>query len=479
MLLALFTAAQAYFYSRTQSITLDEATTLIYSFRGCHGNISALFHDIHTSFYNLILSLWLSLSDFDLKYQKGLSLFIAVLSVLSLFKLIEKIYGRSVAWIAAALLAFSPLHAYYSQLGRSYGLNILAGIVSTYFYLRVQDRKDKLSCLYYLISAWCMVTAHIISTLIILVQWLHTLALAYHRKDRASLLFWLKLQSVFLLGFSPILWVILTQYHPFGSLSEYYSWVKLPQLKDLWAILVFWSGNLEFFQPDLLSGLLTLLFGAICFYGAFLSCSRNSQNKITSRLFALWLFFPVLFLFAYSYFFFPVYIYRGMTSALVPWCVFAALGLCGLKPALRWTGFMLLISLSLLKTISNSHTDMENWSGTQLYVNQAILNHERLFILPDYYSAPFLYYALRPCFFSPQSAECMKRQGLFPIREAHEILSNSHGASEVTVISSVLRETDMVQFIEQQKVRSGFKILTQDYSLRPGVLVWKLYLGGS
>ncbi len=90
-------------------------------------------HDIHPPLYYGLLHFWTLLFGSGSLALRLLSVAIGILAVGALAWLARVIYPARyrVAWIAALLLAVSPLHLYYSQEVRMYGLAMLLCIVAT------------------------------------------------------------------------------------------------------------------------------------------------------------------------------------------------------------------------------------------------------------------------------------------------------------------------------------------------------------
>jgi 4-amino-4-deoxy-L-arabinose transferase-like glycosyltransferase len=169
--------------------------------------------DIHPPLYYLLLRLWMGLAGSGIVAVRLFSVLIGTATVPLLFVVGRRLLGRSGGLLAAALLAISPLHVYYSQEVRMYGLVTLLGLAVTYFALRWSlDAGPAWGSLlgYVLAAAAALHTQYYAGFLLLglnlalAIHWQHRRLLM--EMGRRRLLAWLAAQGAVLLLFVPWLW---------------------------------------------------------------------------------------------------------------------------------------------------------------------------------------------------------------------------------------------------------------------------------
>ena len=98
--------------------------------------------DIHPPLYYLLLRAWSEVVGWGAPSARLLSVLIGTAAVPLLYLAGRRLFGRRAGLLAAALLAISPLHVYYSQEVRMYGLVTLLGLLALLFALRWQAAGD-------------------------------------------------------------------------------------------------------------------------------------------------------------------------------------------------------------------------------------------------------------------------------------------------------------------------------------------------
>lgn len=100
--------------------------------------------DIHPPLYYALLHLWLnSFGSASPLFLRSFSVLIGLLSLPALWWLARLFYParQRVALLALLLLALSPIHIFYSQEVRMYGLEMLLGMVSTGFFWKIVNSE--------------------------------------------------------------------------------------------------------------------------------------------------------------------------------------------------------------------------------------------------------------------------------------------------------------------------------------------------
>lgn len=164
--------------------------------------------DIHPPLYYLLLRAWSEVVGWGAPSARLLSALIGTAAVPVLFLAGRRLYGRRVGLLAAALLAVSPLHVYYSQEVRMYGLVTLLGLLALLFALRWQAAGDgpgrRASWLGYVLAAAAALHTQYYAAFLLVGLNLAVLA-GWPRRppSRSSVVSWLGAQLAVLLLFLP------------------------------------------------------------------------------------------------------------------------------------------------------------------------------------------------------------------------------------------------------------------------------------
>jgi 4-amino-4-deoxy-L-arabinose transferase-like glycosyltransferase len=169
--------------------------------------------DIHPPLYYLLLQGWMSVLGRSEEAVRLLSVFLGTATVPLLYAAGRRLVGRQAGLIAAALLAASPLHIYYSQEVRMYGLVTLLSLAAVHWGLSwdvregSRGRKGQTILILYVLTATAALYTQYYAgflllalNLIILVRWLRS------RESWRNLVAWLSAQVLVLLLFAPWIW---------------------------------------------------------------------------------------------------------------------------------------------------------------------------------------------------------------------------------------------------------------------------------
>ncbi|MCA9000563.1 MAG: glycosyltransferase family 39 protein [Planctomycetes bacterium] len=89
-----------------------------------------LANDIHPPLYFVFIYAWNAVFGDGEIWLRLPALIAGLASIVVLFRLAENWTDRRVAWVAAGMMALSPVHIWYSQEGRPYSLNLLLMLVT-------------------------------------------------------------------------------------------------------------------------------------------------------------------------------------------------------------------------------------------------------------------------------------------------------------------------------------------------------------
>ncbi|HEX7587409.1 MAG TPA: glycosyltransferase family 39 protein, partial [Anaerolineae bacterium] len=123
-----------------QPLWWDEGYSLFFATRDLATLLERTAVDIHPPLYYVLLKLWMMLAGQSETAVRLFSVAIGVAAIPLLYLLAIKLFAdRRIALIAALFLAISPLHIYYSQEVRMYGLVTLFGLVSVILLVQLLD----------------------------------------------------------------------------------------------------------------------------------------------------------------------------------------------------------------------------------------------------------------------------------------------------------------------------------------------------
>jgi uncharacterized membrane protein len=115
----------------TRGLWLDEAITASQASQTLQGLMGSLSGGVHPPLFHLIMHYWVVLFGRSEVALRSFSLVIGVATIPAAFWAGRRLFDRRTGLIAAALVAFSPFHIWYSQEARMYALLFLAGMLST------------------------------------------------------------------------------------------------------------------------------------------------------------------------------------------------------------------------------------------------------------------------------------------------------------------------------------------------------------
>ena len=195
-----------------ESVWLDE----VLSYEFARGSIVNLLHqtamDVHPPLYFLILHPFLSLGIRE-EVLRFPSFLFGCLAIPLIYLLGRELYGKSQGLIAAALLAFSPFHIFYSQEARMYPLFLFWVCLSSYLLLLALRRGEWKFWIGYALASALSLYTHYFTIFVLLAQNLYLLIHWKQEKfPREFLVRWLASQLLILLAFSPWLPILISQY---------------------------------------------------------------------------------------------------------------------------------------------------------------------------------------------------------------------------------------------------------------------------
>ncbi len=378
----------------SESIWLDEATSIWLAKMDLPSLVEWTAVDIHPPFYYALLHYWLALGDGEVQVRL-LSVLIGVTSVILLYVLARRVYDPDTGTAAALLLAASPLHVWYCQETRMYALLTLLALLSSYFMIRaLLDRKGEAWVGYLVCGALALYT-HYYGFFILLFQGVLAVYLLWQGiVQRRVVLRWFALQGVVLVLFLPWLPVLMRQVQAGGG--GWVARVGAPDVSGLVAAAVsFTLGPDLRWYPALLRRAAYIAFGALILAALVSDGPRRSAKERFGAVFCLvYLALPLGAAWLVSQLK-PLYSLRYLLPFLPPYYILVARGLGILKN--RWVWLLVLgalVAVGLVGIVgSATHAQQPDWRGLTSYVLVNGTPADVVVFVPGWNSKPFEYYA--------------------------------------------------------------------------------------
>ena len=119
----------------SESIWLDEATSILLAKLPIPDLVRTTAEDIHPPLYYALLHVWETLGTGEFEVR-SLSAFTGIVSVALMYQMGRRLFDEQGGQISALLLAMSPLHIWYSQETRMYALVTLFTLAGSYWLWR-------------------------------------------------------------------------------------------------------------------------------------------------------------------------------------------------------------------------------------------------------------------------------------------------------------------------------------------------------
>ncbi|MBI4675653.1 MAG: glycosyltransferase family 39 protein, partial [Chloroflexi bacterium] len=120
-----------------QPLWWDEGYSVFFATRDFGALLARTAVDIHPPLYYALMQGWTRALGKDALVLRGLSVIIGVAAIPLLYLVAKRLFDRRTARVAAFLLAISPLHVFYSQELRMYGMVTLLALASVALQLKI------------------------------------------------------------------------------------------------------------------------------------------------------------------------------------------------------------------------------------------------------------------------------------------------------------------------------------------------------
>jgi mannosyltransferase len=185
--------------------------------------------------YFLFMRAW-TLGGLSETWLRLPSALFGIASVPLLYVVARKLVSDGAALAAAALLAFSPTHVYYSHEARSYTLTILLVLLSTYFFVRAVEEEQRRDWVLWIVFSIAAFYSHDFAALVLVGQAFSLL----FRKTPAEI--WKRVAFGGLLIFVAAL-PGLTYVSRASPENLHFIWMPTATPKEMWRLLQFFGGS--------------------------------------------------------------------------------------------------------------------------------------------------------------------------------------------------------------------------------------------
>jgi 4-amino-4-deoxy-L-arabinose transferase-like glycosyltransferase len=328
--------------------------------------------------YYLLLRPWLHLGQSE-AWIRLLSVIFGVAAIPAMFFLARRLADSTTALVAAALLAFSPTHIYYSQEARSYSLTIFLVLLSAFYFVRaMQESRNRDWALWALFST-VAVYAHYFAALVLVAEAVSVLLLKPAKVQWRRLIGWTALTTV--VALPGISFVILRG----GSLNL--PWIPQPTPKEILHLAMFLGGSGAKFALYLVlwaTGTFTLV--------RIWRTQERSEQSWRGGIILQWAVLPVLITIAVSLHH-SVFALKYLLICLPGTILLAALGAQSLRA--KYIGMALVIvlcGLSVGTDIRAAYKPREDWRSATRAILSGAQPGDAIVFYPFYSRVAFDYY---------------------------------------------------------------------------------------
>lgn len=361
-----------------QSFWLDEAINVYYATKLPFIEFISQYPygDFHPVGYFLML--WPVVHQFGASEiaTRLISVLFGVASVWLVFLIAKEFFNRQIGLVASLLLAFNPLHIYYSTEARMYAFAAFAVTLSLLCLIKLL-KGVKLAPLFYFFSLVIVLYSDYLAYFAVPIQLLFV-GLFYKKKLRQVFI----LQIISLICFIPGILLLIKQLEVgLGTVLSNPNWAKIVgsnSLKELGLSLIKpLIGKISFDNKYLYGGISLALLGvySFLFFKAF-----KKTKEFTLLIF--WFSIPIAGSYLFS-FFVPIFSYFRLLYIIPALCLITACGIAQFRKRNGYLALTLLITISisfLFPYYFNPRAQRENWKEAVATVeSQAFLTANILF----------------------------------------------------------------------------------------------------
>ncbi len=304
----------------TESLWLDEAAAVQFA-RGSLANaIVETALDVHPPFYYFVLHFWMLVAGTSETAVRLLSTTLGLLTVVAVHRFGLVLFSRATALTAALLVAISPFHVQFAQEARMYTLLVLLGIWSmhTFWQMLSGDTRPRLRLAYIVVTTMMLYTQ--IYAFFVVAAQVSYVALERGSIEAVARRRWMSALAIAGALFLPWTPVLLWQIWQVGG--------------SFWMPPITGETVTKLFQWQAGSRTLLWIVAPLVVFGAWLAWRPRVVEKLgPGALLVLWFVCPIALPMLISQFGSSIFAEKYSITASVPFLLFAARGIAGLRPA--------------------------------------------------------------------------------------------------------------------------------------------------
>jgi mannosyltransferase len=368
----------------TDGIWLDEAGSWLQSKGSLAELISATARDNYPPLHNLLLFASMNVSGTDTEWVlRAPSALLGIGNILAIYWLGVLIGGRIAGVLAAALLATSSFHIYYSQEARMYTLLALTATLyaaAAFFFVKspTYARAALLA-----VCGLALVYSHPFGTLnwIAIAIGISANILLASDFPRRALFPWVTANAAIAIGFLPWALILLERA---GEIAGH-SWFDYPSPESIyWALSSLIGGGRRVATPLLIGAAVALRF-----------------NFRASVVLLFWAVAPVGLALIESLVSTPIFIARYFIGSLPALITLAALGVAHLLSRPKWPATVLAavilaaVIIGNIRYVQEGGRNRDDWRPAAAYLQAQLQNSDCVLVYPSSYIVPLSYYLRR------------------------------------------------------------------------------------
>lgn len=443
-----------------QSLWWDEAINVVYAQENNFWWFVTKYPigDFHPPGYFAILWVWSRIFGFSEMAVRLPSVILGVATVWVTFLLGNKLFNKKIGLIAALFLAIAPLHIYYSQEARMYGLAVFTVTLSSYFLLRL-IKREKFSLFGYSLSLALVLYSDYVAYLVLPA---HTLYILIYYRNLLK-----KYASSMIIGLAPFLiWLPILP-------EQLKNGIEKSNIVSGWKNVVGGVGIQEAallpvkillgrinFDNKLIYALL-LGFALTPYIFAFKKIFNNLGSKVNYLIF--WILIPTTLAFVIS-FFIPIFSYFRLLFILPAFYILVALGLEKYKFNHR---ILLIIPIMVFEVFTsgvylfNAKFHREDWKSAVSFIHKNSDDKTLALHKNHEIPAPFIYYQTH----SVKALPAFKQIPVYSNVDLNDLEKNLTPYNKIFIFNYLVDITDPNLILEKEIERLGFGKV-KDYDFR-------------
>ncbi len=326
--------------------------------------------------YFLLMRGWVhgGLSEAWLRLPSAL---FGIASVPLMYTVARRLVSEGAALAAAALLACSPTHVYYSHEARSYTLTIFLVLLSSYFFVRAVEEGRREDWVLWTVCGIFAFYSHYFAALVLVAQACSLL----FRQQPAN---W---RRVIFCGLLILLTALPGLTYVFRAAAEnlHFVWMPRASPREIWRLAQFLGG----------SGVKTYVVSILWIAGLVaIGRMRRPDSEVFWRgmLIVSWAVLPAL-ITALVSLFHPIFMSRYLIFSLPAVILLAAVGMTALR---KWNGGFVLVSalcvMSILAVRNDYYKAREDWRAASNVILASAQSGDAVVFLPFYTRTMLDYY---------------------------------------------------------------------------------------